>query len=214
MSAIELLTGIGGLLAGLGSLLIGVAAIIKAIRQVLTARRVPKEERMRQPKRRKSVVLPFVPGVLLLLLSGGIFATRALTGEEQPLNVQLTAAAWEAFNKGDFERAIATAEKCIGEFRGSADREQAELENAKAPLPPKGKVSDAEKNAIFAKGLLNDVATCFFIKGRSAENLGRKDVAKQAYTMATKYKHARCWDPKGWFWSPAEAAADRLAGLD
>jgi len=75
-------------------------------------------------------------------------------------------------------------------------------------LPPKGRVSDAEKNTIFSRGLLNDVATCFLIKGRSAENLRRKDAAKHAYAAATKYKHARCWDLKGWFWSPAEMAAD------
>jgi hypothetical protein len=81
-------------------------------------------------------------------------------------------------------------------------------------LPPKGRVLDAEKNTIFSRGLLNDVTTCFLIKGRSAENLGRKDAAKQAYVSVTKYKHARCWDPKGWFWSPAEMVAYRLAGLN
>jgi len=152
-------------------------------------------------------------GVVLLVLSGSLLVTRAFSNGSQALNVELTTAAWTAFNKGDFVGAIANAEKCIGEFRGAADRKQAELEKSKAPPPPTGAVSDEEKKAIFARGLLNDVATCFFIKGRSAENLGRKDEARQAYESASKYTYGRCWDTKGWFWSPAEASMDRLATL-
>lgn len=214
MSGADWLTGGGGLFAGLGSLLSDLAAFILAIQRVRAPTQTEKEANMGQSARKRSRIIPFIPGALLMLVSGGIFTARALQGEEEPLNVQLTAAAWSAFNKRDFERALNAAEKCIAEFRGSADREQAELQSAKAPLPPKGRVSDAEKNAIFEKGLLNDVATCFFIKGRAAENLGRKEVAREAFSAAIKYTYARCWDPKGWFWSPAEAAADRLAGLN
>jgi len=214
MGLAELLNGTGGLLAGLGSFLGGAAAFTVAVRRVQKTRTPPKEEEMIQPMRRKSVVLPFIPGFVLLLLSGAVFAIRALQGEDQPLNVQLTVAAWDAFNKRDFDTAIADADRCISEFRGSADRDQAQLQEAEAPLPPKGKVSEADKTAIFARGLLNDIATCFFIKGRSAEHLGRKDEAKLAYETAAKYTYARCWDPKGWFWSPAEAASDRLATLE
>jgi tetratricopeptide (TPR) repeat protein len=133
--------------------------------------------------------------------------------EAQPLNVQLTNQAWDAFNKGDYERAITYAEKCITEFLGAAGRKQLQLVNDKAPLPPTGSVSKEEKKSIFANGLLNDVATCFYIKGRSAEALGHKDEAIKAYQAAAKYTYARCWDPKGWFWSPSEGSLDRLSVL-
>lgn len=145
-------------------------------------------------------------------IPSNIFTARG-TQTPLPLNAELTNAAWEAFNKGNFEEAISSAQKCIAEFKGSADREQKELESAKAPLPQKGSVPEEIKKVIWARGLLNDVATSYYIKGRSAESLGRIEEAKQSYKEATKYTYARCWDPKGWFWSPSEAAQDRLSIL-
>ena len=154
----------------------------------------------------------FLFGVFLILVSAAIFSVRA-TQPSLPLNAELTNAAWEAFNKGNYEQAISASQKCINEFKGSADREQKELESSKTPLPPKGRVSEVIKKTILDRGLLNDVATCYFIKGRSAEYLGRIDEAKQSYQEASKYTFARCWDPKGWFWAPSEAAQDRLSTL-
>ena len=152
-------------------------------------------------------------GIFLVLLSLGLFAGRALSSGEHALNIQLTTAIFEAFNRNDFESAMANADKCVAEFRGAADREQADLEKAKEPPPAKDKFSEEEKKVILSRGLLNDVATCLYIKGRSAENLGRREEAKGAYEAARKYTYARAWDPQGWFWSPAEAAEDRLAKL-
>jgi len=160
-------------------------------------------------ERRNPEIACCVAAIVVCLLQ---FAAAAAFGEQQlPLNAQLTVGAWDFFNKGEFERAIAIAEKCLNEFILSAEREQAALEKAKAPLPPTGSVPDSMKKAILARGVLNDVGTCLFIKGRSAENLGRREVARQAYEAAKKFTYARCWDPQGWFWSPAEAAGDRLA---
>lgn len=80
MSVADILNGTAGLLAALGTLLTGVAAIVVAFRKVRDSRKLPKEGKMYRPKRRPSVVLSFVPGVVLLLLSGAIFATRAVQG--------------------------------------------------------------------------------------------------------------------------------------
>ncbi len=156
----------------------------------------------------------FWPAIFLLAVAAtGIAASSFGTQKRAPLNSQLTSRAWQALNKGDYRRAIMYADKCIDEFRGGANRAQARLEKETASLPPTGKVSASEKNIILARGLLNDVATCFFIMGRAAEYLGRKEDAKQAYQAASKYTYARCWDPKGWFWSPAEVASERLSRL-
>lgn len=135
------------------------------------------------------------------------------SSETLPLNVQLTNQAWEAFNNDDHERTLSYAQRCIDEFLGGAERKQLQLETEKAALPPTGTVSEQEKEAISALGLLNDVATCLFIKGRCEEALGHKEEATKAYQAASKYTYARCWDPKGWFWSPSEAALDRLSVL-
>lgn len=203
MDLIEFAKGIGGLLSALGSLLLGIAALITAVKG-----KGKKEER----KMVKSRTWILLCGVVLILVSATIFVARA-TQPSLPLNAELTNTAWEAFNKGNYEQAISASLKCINEFKGSADRQQNELESSKAPLPPKGSVSEETKKIIWARGLLNDVATCYFIKGRSAEYLGRIDEAKQSYREASKYTYARCWDPKGWFWAPSEAAQDRLSTL-
>lgn len=202
MDVIEVINGTAGLLGGLGVLFAGIAALWSRI----------KPKKVIKPTRRVRV-WGLLPSIILLAISAGIFTTRAITAQEQSLNVQLTKQAWDAFNRGDYEHATTYADKCINEFRGAAEREQRELEESNAPLPPKGKVSDQQKEIILARGLLNDVATCFYIKGRSAENLERIEEAKQAYQIASKYTYARCWDPKGWFWAPSEAASDRLSQL-
>lgn len=132
---------------------------------------------------------------------------------EQAKNVELTNAAWTAFSTGDFQGAITAADKCVQRFKGQADKDQADLQSKHVPLPPTGKVSAAEKQAIFRNGVLNDVATCYWIKGKSAQGLHRDDEARQAYKAAASYTYARTWDPKGWFWSPTEDASDRLQDL-
>lgn len=152
--------------------------------------------------------------IVLLILGGGILLVNATT-EPLPLNVRLTTAAWNAFNKGEYREAIKKVEECIDNFEPSALREQRELERSNTQLPPIGMVSDDAKKMIFKRGLLNDVATCWFIKGRSLEKLGRKQEAIQAYRRAEVYTYARTYDP-GWngFWSPSQGAIDRRTFLE
>jgi len=131
-----------------------------------------------------------------------------------PLNERLTTAAWEAFNKGNYADAITAADKCIDEFAPAAKKTQSSLEGEKASVP-NGKVTDEEKAKIFANGPLNDVATCWFIKGRSSEKLKHLDDAKDGYKSTMKYTYGRTWDPDGqFFWSPAETASERLDALN
>jgi tetratricopeptide (TPR) repeat protein len=199
---IEFAKGIEGLMSAVGSLLLGITALITALKK-----KGKKEKHMKRYK-----IYSIISALILIFVSAVIFSVRA-TQTPLALNAELTEAAWDAYNKGNYEQAISTAQKCINEFKGSADREQNELASSKTPLPPKGSVSEEVKKSIWARGLLNDVATCYFIKGRSEEYLGRLDEAKKSYQEASKYTYSRCWDPKGWFWSPAEAAQDRLTIL-
>ncbi|MBU0508320.1 hypothetical protein KKH27_05740 [bacterium] len=129
----------------------------------------------------------------------------------QPFNMQLTSAAWDAYNHRRYEVAICIADRCIEEFKASADKEQSQLEVAANPLPPVGKVSDTERQAIIARGVLNDFATCLWIRARSAQYLGRPDQAVQDFQATSRYTYARTWDPNGWFWSPSKDALERLS---
>jgi hypothetical protein len=127
--------------------------------------------------------------------------------------------AWKFFNQEKYQEAIKFADKCIDQFGKQADITQAAFVESKEPLPRTGKVSEAEKARIFSRGILNDVATAYFIKGRSAEYLYKKGgpqsslyrgMAEQAYKTTCQYKHGRAWNPKKReFWSPCEAATYR-----
>jgi hypothetical protein len=140
------------------------------------------------------------------LLAAALFVTGAdRCRADQPLHEKQTAAAWEAFKKADYAEAVRRADICIDEFSGSARRRQKELDEQKERVPS-GRGDARQKEAIFRNGTLNDVATCYYIKGRALDKLGRKDDAAKALAAAAQFPAARAWDTRGWFWAPAEAA--------
>lgn len=146
---------------------------------------------------------------LTLLAPSGAFA--------QADHEKLTTAAWNCFKATDYTCAITNAQACIEDWREAAKDLQTKLEKAGKEVPT-GKVSNEVKEAIFANGPLNDVATCYFIIGEANRPFVRTNVeklkaAKAAYEEARKLTFGRCWDPNGWFWSPAETASQRLRAL-
>lgn len=178
-----------------------VASLLTAIARVIIPRT--------QAQRKRRVLL----GIALAIVGLSIPGSRYFVAQKLPPNVRLTTEAWEAFNRGDFGTTIQKAQECIDKFQDEADDEQKQLEKDHVTVP-KGVVSKEQKEEIVRRGPLNDVATCFFVKGQAAEKLGQNDEAKQAYTAATKYPYARGFDPS-WdgFWSPADAARGRLKHL-
>jgi hypothetical protein len=97
---------------------------------------------------------------------------------------------------------------CISQFERKADKDQSLLESNHTPDPPTGAVSKAQKEEIVKHGPLNDVATSYYIKARSAEALGQTELTLSAYRKACRYTYARTWDTRGWFWSPSEESCD------
>lgn len=129
--------------------------------------------------------------------------------------------AWKAYNAGKYLNAITYCDQCMQDFGKKAARMQASLEaqGRKNIDFPTGSVSDAMKAKIFKNWAINDVSTACFLKGRSAENLYKKNKAKnkvykgiatEAFNEACNYSFGRCWDKAGWFWSPCAEAKDRL----
>jgi hypothetical protein len=142
-----------------------------------------------------------------------LFATAGICQEQCLLD------AWVALDVKKFDSAITHADKCINEFGKIALKMQKRLVENGIPAPPTGKVSDEEKNAIFARGILNDVSAAYLVKGEAAEKLYNKEkeknsrykaIANEAYKKAIELEYGRVWDPKGWFWSPSEAADLRI----
>lgn len=154
------------------------------------------EARMSAPAGR----LDYLVAILIVLFGCHARATGQIAPHEKE-----AAAAWEAFKSAKYEEAVRHADLCIGGFRISADRLEEDLEARKARVS-NGRVSSKDKEAILKNGPLNDVAACFYIKGRSIDKLGKKDEATKILKETLKYGKARVWDARGWFWSPAEAA--------
>lgn len=198
-----LANSLAGLIGAIGALFVGIAALGKA-----GAVRVSSSSRKNRSR------IPFaLVGILLVGLSASVLGARLLTGDTHSLNVELTNAAWEALNHEEYKVAVTKAEGCIKTFEKQARREQQAFTSSDQPTPPVGEVPLAIKSEILNRGVLNDVATCYFIKGQAYEGMNAFSDAKDAYTRVLEFPDGRAWDPKGWFWSPAQAAADRLSVL-
>ncbi len=117
-------------------------------------------------------------------------------------SVTLTTKAWQALDAKDYPSVIGYAKKCIELYKAQAIEMQGSL---------KAQASSDSANQYWA---LNDVGTCYFIMGKALDDSGDKKGAIEAYkTLVSSLSYAQCWDPKGWFWTPADAARKRLAEL-
>jgi len=115
----------------------------------------------------------------------------------------LTTKAWDALAAGDTNLVAAYVGKCRELYEAEAKKQQASL----TEFAPAEKAHDY--------WALNDVGTCTFVEGQSLEKQGKKKEAIEAYRrVADELKFCQCWDTKGWFWKPAEAAAGRIKELE
>ena len=117
-------------------------------------------------------------------------------------SVTLTVKAWGALGEGKYADAVMYTEKCSELYEDEARMMQASL-TAKAPTD---KVHDYSA--------LNDVGTSYFIRGKALMELNKNDEALAAYKVVTDdLYYAQAWDPKGWFWAPADAAKMKIEML-
>ena len=114
---------------------------------------------------------------------------------------------WKAYEAQNYDVALVAIDKCIAQHGAYAAQQQSELKE-----PP---AATEAKEVTANRGPLNDVGTCLLIKGDILLKKGDKAGAKEAYTKLCKeYKYARCWDTKGWFWAPADAAKKKLVEME
>ena len=116
----------------------------------------------------------------------------------------LTTKAWGALTAKDYDGAIAATKTCIDTFKPQALAMQKALTAA-----------PSDKDATFAQWALNDVGTCLFIQAKAFEGQNKAKEALEDYKfLADNLPFAQCWDTKGWFWKPADAAKERLKALE
>jgi hypothetical protein len=114
----------------------------------------------------------------------------------------ITTKAWQALDAKNYPAVAGYTQKCIDSFKTQAVAMEATL---KEP---------ADKDKAASYWALNDVGTCYFIQGKALDDQGDKKGAMAAYKFLTdNLSFAQCWDTKGWFWKPADAAKKRLAEL-
>ena len=120
----------------------------------------------------------------------------------------LTTKAWDALNSGRYMTAIKYTEKTIEMYEEQAKEMQ---ESMKTAVATRAKTPAEEVHENWA---LNDVGTSYYIRGEALVQLGRSDEAVAAYkAVMDQFYYAQTWDPKGWFWSPAEVATSKVTKL-
>ena len=168
-------------------------------------------------------VTMFAPAVIVCATSLYMRAEAQQAVSAPPLSIhsKMTTDAWDVFNNNLFDTAIAKADACIQKFHIQAEDTEKKLREKKEVNTPADEIVEADWPKVFARGPLNDVATCYFIQGeanvelwRKAEGVEKKALlikAKKAYESAAALTYARTWDLGKWFWDPAKTANQRLA---
>lgn len=116
----------------------------------------------------------------------------------------LTTKAWNALEANKADEVTAYVGKVVDLYASKAR----DMQNSLTEYPWES------KDKIFEYWALNDVGTALYIQGEALRRTGKSAEAKQAYQkLVDQYYYAQCWDPKGWFWKPAEAAQQALDEL-
>lgn len=144
-------------------------------------------------------------GILLTLLVCSVDLHAAVDFGDHSSST-ITTKAWEALGQQSIEDGLAYVDKCIALYEAEAKKMQAALTEFPKNDP---------KEETFKFWALNDVGTCCFIKGELLMKKGDKAGAKAAYEKVAKdFKFCQCWDTKGWFWKPVEAAKQKIVELE
>lgn len=147
-------------------------------------------------------------GALALLPTGRISAQEPSPGPKLDFgdfsSSAITTKAWKAYESKNYDDTLGYTGKCIEMFKGKAVEMQKAL-----GAPP------TEKAKVFEQWALNDVGTCYYIQAKALEGQGKSKEALDSYKfLAENLPFAQCWDTKGWFWKPGDAAKERLKALE
>ena len=111
-----------------------------------------------------------------------------------------------------YGKSIRYARECVDKFGGEAEQIQQQHESERIELPPiAGVIDKARRETIGKRGVLNDVATCWWVIGQSEHHLGHKEKSLAAYYSLSRLTYARCFTADGTsIWSPPNKADSYL----
>jgi len=111
--------------------------------------------------------------------------------------------AWARLGKREFSEVHTLVDECIKKYSSQA-KDQAKVSGG---FPTKGEEDNFK--------IMNDVATCYFIKGEALMREGKTEEARAAFTeVIDKYPYAQSFDPRGWYWSIKEKSEITLKKLE
>lgn len=114
----------------------------------------------------------------------------------------LTTRAWEMLASSEFEKALIYSQKCIELYENEARKQQDSLSQF------------AAKADAFNYWALNDVGTCYFIRGESYLKSGDHVRARDQFQyLVDNFSFAQCYDTKDFFWKPAVTARGKIAKI-
>jgi tetratricopeptide (TPR) repeat protein len=110
--------------------------------------------------------------------------------------------AWHAYGELEDEYALAFIHRSVEKYFEKALEQQ----NSLSSFP-----SYEDAHNFWA---LNDVGTSLYLKGIILERQGKTREAIEAYRQVVEQlSFSQCWDQRGWFWKPAEAANAKAKAL-
>jgi beta-glucuronidase len=142
--------------------------------------------------------------VSILILSCGLsLYSQVQAQDEQLTSKQYVNKAWAKQGERDFEAVYKITQECIDKYGQQADKMAQSLND----FPPKGKEGEYQ--------VMNDVATCYFIRAEALMRQYKEEKAQAAFKkVIERYPYAQAWDPRGWFWSIKEKAQASLKKLE
>ncbi len=115
----------------------------------------------------------------------------------------LTIKAWEALNHKDEKGALLFTERCFELYADKAKKQGSALSD----FPERAGINMYQQ--------MNDVGTCYFIRGEFFKYKKDWQKAIESYqTLIDEYPFAQYWDPKGWYWKPAVIAKDEIRKIN
>lgn len=145
----------------------------------------------------------FLLSTLYFLLSTFFIAScTALAQDPVALKISsqdLVRQAWEASGQNNVDRLEGVVRQCVDMY----GQEAMEQEKKLTGFPARGEEEQYR--------LLNDVATCLFIRAEGLMNSGKTEDARVRFQeIIDDYPFAQAWDPRGWYWSVAEKSQASL----
>jgi tetratricopeptide (TPR) repeat protein len=158
-----------------------------------------KDKKIKKDYRKKISLYCFL-SIFFLLAS--VFFLPLGSAQEQVHSSEYVNKAWSELGKRNFEQVYEITDECIEVFSRQASEQAQQLDD----FPPKGREDRYE--------VMNDVATCYFIKGEAYMRQEDNEKAEEIFQRIVQYyPYAQAWDPRGWFWSLKEKSEITLKKL-